>query len=148
MARLYLAVCIWALSLPGCSLFRSWPKQDFFVLFSTQARLSFSDPNRSFMQAAAMPEGRRASKIRQCHFRPIYAWGIAAWWRDVDGFCRRTSGRRRATGIPKLYAAGPLATADRKQLRRGAIDRAEIRGPLCGELVPGITWHQRQDTFK
>jgi len=122
MARL-LAVCLLALSLPGCSLFRGMPPQDFFVLFFNPGTAQLApEAQQIVMQAAANARAARASKI------------VIAIPPDTPGGMRLVEGRRTAVENilsaagtdPKLYAAVPLAAVS-GTAAPGAIDRAEIR---------------------
>jgi hypothetical protein len=117
-----LAACLLALSLLGCSLFRSMPPQDFFVLFFNPGTTQLAPEAQQIVrQAAANARAARASKI------------IIAIPPDTPGGVRLVEGRRTAVENilsaagtdPKLYSAVPLAAAG--PAPQGAIDRAEIR---------------------
>jgi hypothetical protein len=121
MSRI-LAACLLALSLLGCSLFRSMPPQDFFVLFFNPGTTQLAPEAQQIVrQAAASARAARASKI------------VIAIPPDTPGGVRLVEGRRTAVENilsaagtdPKLYTAVPLAAAG--TAAQGAIDRAEIR---------------------
>src|SRR5882762_7394297 len=120
MSRI-LAACLLALSLLGCSLFRSMPPQDFFVLFFNPGTTQLAPEAQQIVrQAAANARAARASKI------------VIAIPPDTPGGMRLVEGRRTAVENmlsaagtdPKLYSAVPLAAAG--VAPQGAIDRAEI----------------------
>ena len=117
-----LVVCLLALSLVGCSVFRSTPPQDFFVLFFVPGTTRLApEAEQIVRQAAAGARAARVSKI------------VIAIPPDTPGGVRLVEGRRTAVENilsaagtdPKLYSAVPLAIAGTAP--QGAIDRAEIR---------------------
>ena len=121
MTRIF-AACLLALSLLGCSLFRSTPPQDFFVLFFNPGTAQLAPEAQQIVrQAAANARAARSSKI------------VIAIPPDTPGGMRLVEGRRTAVENilsaagtdPKLYSAIPLAAAG--PAPQGAMDRAEIR---------------------
>ena len=121
MSRI-LTACLLALSLLACSLFRSMPPQDFFVLFFNPGTTQLAPEAQQIVrQAAASARAARASKI------------VIAIPPDTPGGVGLVEGRRTAVENilsaagtdPKLYTNVPLAAAG--TAAQGAIDRAEIR---------------------
>ena len=121
MARL-LAVCLLALSLSGCSLFRGMPPQDFFVLFFNPGTSQLApEAQQIIRQAAANARSVRAKQI------------VIAIPANTPGGMQLVEGRRTAVENilsaagtdPKLYSRVPLVpTGAAPQV---AVDRAEIR---------------------
>ena len=117
-----LVVCLLAMSLVGCSVFRSAPPQDFFVLFFVPGTTKLApEAEQIVRQAAASTRASRVSKV------------VIAIPPDTPGGVRLVEGRQTAVENilsaagtdPKLYSAIPLVTAGKAP--QGAIDRAEIR---------------------
>jgi hypothetical protein len=117
-----LVTCLLALSLLGCSLFRSTPPQDFFVLFFVPGTTKLApEAEQIVRQAAASTRTTQVSKV------------VIAIPPDTPGGVRLVEGRQTAVENilsaagtnPKLYSAVPLVAAGTAP--QGAIDRAEIR---------------------
>jgi hypothetical protein len=121
MVRL-LAVCLLVLSLPGCSLFRGMPPQDFFVLFFNPSTSQLAPEAQQIVrQAAANARTLRARQI------------VIAIPANTPGGMQLVEGRRTAVENilsaagtdPKLFSRVPLTAAG--PAPQGALDRAEIR---------------------
>src|SRR6266852_6247005 len=120
MARI-LTVCLLAISLLGCSLFRGRAPQDFFVLFFVPGTTRLSPEAQQIVRQAADDARTERAKI------------VIAIPPDTPGGVRLVEGRRTsvenilsAAGTDaKLYSTVPLAAAGTAP--QGAIDRAEIR---------------------
>jgi membrane-bound ClpP family serine protease len=116
-----LVVCLLAMSLLACSLFRSTPSQDFFVLFFVPGTTKLApEAEQIVRQASGNAKAARATKI------------VIAIPPDTPGGVRLVEGRRTAVENilsaagtdTKLYSTVPLADAGTAP--QGAIDRAEI----------------------
>jgi hypothetical protein len=117
-----LAFCLLAMSLAGCSLFRSTPAQDFYVVFFVPGTTRLApEAEQIVRQAAANARAARASKI-EIAIPPDTPGGI----RLVEGRLTAIENILSAAGSDsKLYASTPLAAAGTGPA--GAINRAEIR---------------------
>lgn len=116
-----LTVCLLAISLLGCSLFRGRAPQDFFVLFFVPGTTQLSPEAQQIVRQAADDARTERAKI------------VIAIPPDTPGGVRLVEGRRTAVENilsaagtdAKLYSTVPLTAAGIAP--QGAIDRAEIR---------------------
>lgn len=116
-----LTICLLAISLLGCSLFRGRAQQDFFVLFFVPGTTQLSPEAQQIVRQAADDARTERAKI------------VIAIPPDTPGGVRLVEGRRTAVENilsaagtdAKLYSTVPLAAAGTAP--QGGIDRAEIR---------------------